>query len=291
MPRTKPIIPCEITEEFQRTVANYTHALKDCAHKIGDHGLSDKDFWESGIFHSAIERLRGTQSASMTEKRKFMDEVLTFMQGKGKIIEYKFCGSGERHDYEVRLADNRMCAIETKGCLDGNNTNIFERPANADEFIIWSLCQNFGADPRRNAWSGMHTRLSAELIHRKQRVDGVVFWDMQCGSKARPCPRLSAGKADPIETESFSLPPPCIYLFPRTIPDPRNNPAPDCWKLDEVKFLSALASTFKCPKSEVASVRIEARMNGSDIERRTKYFRSSQCFLESNWTIVKRASR
>ena len=37
-----------------------------------------------------------------------------------------------------------------KGCLDGENTNKFERPTEADEFITWSLCTNSGADPRRN---------------------------------------------------------------------------------------------------------------------------------------------
>ena len=32
---------------------------------------------------------------------------------------------------------------------------LLERPADADEFVIWSICTNLGADPRRNAWSGM----------------------------------------------------------------------------------------------------------------------------------------
>ena len=36
--------------------------------------------------------------------------------------------------------------------MDENNTNIFERPPHAHEFIIWSVCTNPGADPQHNAW-------------------------------------------------------------------------------------------------------------------------------------------
>ena len=42
------------------------------------------------------------------------------------------------------LKTGRVSVVELKGCLDGNNTTIFERPANAQEFIIWSVCTNPG---------------------------------------------------------------------------------------------------------------------------------------------------
>jgi len=89
----------------------------------------------------------------------------------------------------VVFPHNTTSVIEAKGCLDGDNTNIFQRPPDADEFIVWSLCQNPGADPRHNVWSGIHTRLSAEIIHRRQQVDGLIFRDMPCRTKARPCPK------------------------------------------------------------------------------------------------------
>src|SRR5580658_3838329 len=89
------------------------------------------------------------------------------------------------------------CDQALKGCLDGNNTTIYERPPHAQEFIIWSLCSNRGADPRHNAWSGIHTRLSADIIERAQQVDGVIIWDWVCGTIGRPCPKL---RADPTRT-------------------------------------------------------------------------------------------
>ena len=208
----------------------YAEALRTSSPEIGTHGLTAQEFWESGLFHGAIERLRGQQAAYTSVKRRFMAEILSHLQAVGGITSWEFQGEGERHDYSITMPDNRISVIEAKGCMDGNNTNIFERPPNADEFVIWSLCQNPGADPRHNAWSGIHTRLGAEVIHRQQRIDGVVIWDMLCGTAGRPCPKLIADNTRGTEMNGRRVPPPCLYLFPRSIPDPRNNRTPPCWK-------------------------------------------------------------
>lgn len=289
MPKPKAIIPCELSADTQRTIEEYVAAMQRDAPSIGSHGLSESEFWKSGIFRSAIEKIRGTQAATMEGKRSFIEAILDYLKAGKQVSDWSFSGSGERHDYEVRLRNGHLCVIEAKGCLDGNNTNIFQRPANADEFVIWSLCQNPGADPRKNAWSGIHTRLSAEIMHREQRVDGLVIWDMICGTKGRPCPKIADGKTTPSPVKSYMVPPPCIYLFPRTLPDPRNNPAPEVWHLKDVGFLSALGKAFGTKEKDAVRVHIEARMKGSDVERRTRYFRLSSNFYESNWTKLKRA--
>jgi hypothetical protein len=188
------------------------------------------------------------------------------------------------------MPTGRISIIETKGCLDGNNTNIFERPPQADEFIIWSLCQNPGSDPAHNAWSGIHTRLSAEIIHRRQRVDGVVIWDMVCGTAGRPCPKLAADPTRATRIEGGrSLPPPCLYLFPRSIPDPRSNPTPACWQLTDVQILNALWTGFMGNAADVVEVGIEARMEGADVQRRTRFFRGRVEISTSEWATVRRA--
>ncbi len=287
----QPIIPCELLPEVKETIQVYAEELKEQAHTIGSHGLSQKEFQNSGIFRSALERLRGIQAASMTEKKDFMNEVLSFMQSAKKIKNWEFTGAGERHDYQVEMPDGRISIIETKGCLDGNNTNIFERPPNADEFIIWSLCQNPGSDPRHNAWSGIHTRLGAEVIHRKQKVDGLVIWDMVCGTSGRPCPKVATNPVRQTKMASRSVPPPCIYLFPRSIPDPKNNPEPPVWQIAEVKLLDALINTFNGDDSDIIEVHIHARMHEADIQRRTTFVCLGDQLAESNWTSIKRASR
>ncbi|CAI2718934.1 hypothetical protein [Nitrospina watsonii] len=290
MPRN-PIIFCKKSEEFEEKVRSYVQALRKIAPKIGDHGLPEKEFWDSGLFHSAIEHIRGTQSATLGEKKKFVELVLNKLKQSLKVKKWEFVGSSERHDYEVLLSDGRNIAIETKGCLDGNNTNIFQRPPQADEFIIWSLCQNPGADPNHNAWSGVHTRLGAEVIHKKQKVDGVIIWDMVCGTIGRPCPKLlkDAHRGTKL-TQSQVVPPPCIYLFPKTIPDPRSNPSPVFWKIEEVKFLHALWLEFKGLASDVIEVKIEARMKEADIQRKTSFYREGQEISSSKWTTIKRAT-
>jgi len=180
------VIPCLQNEELQKLILDYAEVLKTDAHKLGAHGLSEQEFYNSGVFRGAIERIRGQFSATMRDKREFCRHVLNYMQDQGFIQDWDSAGESNRHDYVVRLKTGRVCVIELKGCLDGNNTNIFERPSNAQEFVIWSVCTNPGADPRLNAWSGIHTRLSAEIISRQQQVDGVRIWSAEpLGARAR----------------------------------------------------------------------------------------------------------
>jgi len=290
MPSSKnPIIPCELRPETKNRIAAYAEALIQAAPSIGDHGLNEQDFWDSGLFRSAIERLRGTQAAFTADKRRFMESVLDFLAQKGEIEGWVFAGNEERHDYEIVLPGGWLSVVETKGCLDGNNTNIFERPPHADEFVIWSLCQNPGSDPRHNAWSGIHTRLSAEEIHRSQRIDGVVIWDLICGTVGRPCPKLANPERATLLANGRAVPPPCLYLFPRSLPNPRNNPHPAVWKLEEVRLLHTLWKNFQGRPEDLIQVQIETRMEGADIQRRTRFTRQGEEFSTSGWTTIRRA--
>jgi hypothetical protein len=188
------------------------------------------------------------------------------------------------------MPDDTVAAIEAKGCLDGNNTNIFQRPPNADGFVIWSLCQNTGADPRHNVWSGVHTRLTAEIMHRRERVDGLIVWDMLCGTVGRICPKVEVRPERATVVGRKALPPPCIYLFPRTIPDPRNNPSRRCWRLDEVKFLGLLHRAFQGGENDVTEVRIETDMDGATIRRTTRLYRDGVEIVSCQPTPLKRAT-
>ncbi len=278
----KSVIPCLLSAETSKRIGDYADALAAGAHSLGDHGLSREEFEQSGLLRAAIERLRGRQAASMTDKREFIAAKLKIMQQEGAIAAWSFSGSADRHDYEVRMPNGRVCAIEAKGCLDGNNTNIFERPPHADEFLIWSLCQNPGANPRHNVWSGIHTRLSAETIHRKVHVDALIVWDMLCGSAGRPCPKLEAG---------FKEPPPCLYLFPRSVSDPRNNPSPPPRQVEEVSFVAALMKTFSCQQSSLNQVQIESKYENNALMRRTTIVRNGEEQKQSRWTELRRAGR
>lgn len=283
------IIPCEQNVTLRDRIEVYAEVLKAEAHKLGNHGLSEDEFYNSGLFRGAIERVRGQFSATMRDKRDFMRRILNHMQDAGFIVDWLSAGGANRHDYSITLPTNRTAVVELKGCLDGNNTNIFERPPHAQEFILWSVCTNPGADPRHNAWSGIHTRLSAEIISRSQRVDGLVIWDMVCGTLGRPCPKLAADPSRVTVVGPYRLPPPCIYLFPATIPSARNNPSPPAQSLGDVQILNALYQCFGGTLSELSYVGFEVNHQGVETVRTTRIVRNGVVQFESRPTPIQRA--
>lgn len=282
------IIPCSRNDDLKEKIEEYSEALRRQAHLLGDHGLSAEEFYASGVFRGAIERIRGQFSASMKEKREWAAAVLDQMVGQDVISSWSSAGDRNRHDYSVTLKSGRTAAIELKGCLDGNNTNIFERPPHAHEFIIWSLCTNPGADPRHNVWSGIHTRLGTEIIDRAQQIDGLVVWDMVCGTIGRPCPKLQQPDVMKFSIGDYTVPPPCVYVFPATIPSPRNNPHPAAQNLSDVEILKAFSDCFKAPERYVNQVTFEVSYKGVDTVRTTKVERDGVVAEKSKATPIRR---
>ena len=283
------VIPCQRNKDLRESIDRFADTLKTQAHTLGDHGLGEHDFYRSGLFRGAIERIRGQFSASMGEKREFVKHVLNYMQDRDFIGDWEVTGDANRHDYAVELPSGRTAVIELKGCLDGNNTTIFERPPQADEFIMWSICTNVGADPRHNAWSGIHTRLSAEIISKEQRIDGIVIWDMICGTLGRPCPKLLAAPARTTVVGPFALPPPCLYLLPSTIPSPRNNPRPQPQRVADVQIMQAFYDCFLCAPEEVNYVAFEVAHHGVDTVRTTRVVRNDRVQRQSDPTAIRRS--
>ena len=282
------VIPCEQNKELRRKIKEFAETLKTQSHTLGEHGLSEQEFYDSGLFRGAIERIRGQFAATMKGKREFVSAILDYLQEGGHIAEWKSTGESNRHDYTVTMNSGRTAVIELKGCLDGNNTNIFERPPNAREFVIWSVCTNPGADPRHNAWSGIHTRLSAEIISRKERVDGVIIWDMVCGTLGRPCPKISTDARRATTVGSYRLPPPCIYVTPATIPSPRNNPSPKAQNLDDVEILAAFNACFGGRDEEINFIDFEVGYQENDTVRTTKIRRDGKEQKVSEATKIQR---
>lgn len=282
------VIPCERNANLTRDIREFAETLKTEAHTLGTHGLSERDFYQGGLFRGAIERIRGQFAATMREKREFVRHVLNHMQDRGFIRDWVSAGDANRHDYTVTMLDGRVSVIELKGCLDGNNTNIFDRPSHAQEFILWSVCSNAGADPQHNAWSGIHTRLSAEIIEGQKLVDGLMIWDWLCGTVARPCPKLLGrpGRLTPVG--SYQVTPPCIYLFPGTIPSVRNNPSPAPHRLAEVTLLDAFHRCFGGADDELNFVRFTVAHRGSETIRKTVVERGGIVAHESSETPIQR---
>lgn len=283
-----PVIPCEKRPALKEQIESFAEALKTEAHKIGSHGLSEEEFYRSDLLAGAIQRIRGQYSATMHEKRDFVARVLRHMEDSGYIKEWVSAGGKNRHDYSVTMPDGRISVIELKGCLDGNNTAIFERPSHAQEFLIWSVCSNGSADPRKNVWSGIHTRLGAEMIENEKQVDGLIVWDWLCGTAARLCPKLLRKQGRLTTVGQYQLTPPCIYLFPRTVPSVRNNPNPEPHPLEAIAFLKALNECFGGYFDEINRVRFLVAHSGGDTVRTTSIERAGVIQHVSKATPIRR---
>lgn len=282
------VIPCRTNPSLKQKIEEFADVLKTESHKLGAHGLTEGDFCNSGLFRGAIERVRGQFAASMSEKRAFVRAILGFMQDRNHIKTFDSSGSQNRYDYTVELASGKIAVIELKGALDGNNTNIFERPAHAQEFVVWSVSTNQGGDPERNVWSGLHTRLSAEVVANAKRVDGLIVWDWVCGTLGRPCPKVADNASRHIQVAQFTLPPPCIYLFPATIPEPRNNPKPRAQSLASVELLMAFHRCFGGADDELNYVDFEVAYAGVETVRKTIVRRAGTIVQESKETPIRR---
>ncbi|GAB4119947.1 MAG: hypothetical protein OHK0050_28070 [Roseiflexaceae bacterium] len=120
-------------------------------------------------------------------------------------------------------------------------------------------------------------------------MDAVIIWDMLCGTSGRICPKLTTDPGRTTLVAEKLLPPPCIYLFPKNIPDPRNNPTPKPHKIGEVLFIERLYRLFRCQLSDIVEVRIEADTQNNNTVRRTICVRDGAIVKESRWTQIKRA--
>ena len=283
------VIPCEQDPRLRAEIERFAEVLKTQAHRLGDHGLDETSFYSSPIFRGAIEKVRGEFSATMRGKREFVQHVLNHMQDRDFIADWDRSQGKARNDYYVRLKSGRLAVIDLKGCLDGENTNKFERPADAEEFITWSLCTNSGADPRRNAWSGIHTRLSAEMISRNKRVDGVIIWDMICGTLGRPCPKLAAlGGAIGERSWAPSSLRRRASMSSRRRSRPPLHPQSTAQTLTQVELLAAFHEAFGGRNEEVNYVDFEVGEQADELFRRTTIRRAGVVQHASEMTAIQR---
>ena len=282
------IIPCHRDEDLAEAIEQYAEALRTHAHELGNHGLNEDDFYASGLLRGAIEHIRGGYSAGINQKREFINQVLNHMEDQGFIAGWDPTEQARRYDYRIRLNSGRIAAIAGKGCMDGNNTTLFERPIDADEFVIWSICTNRGADIGKNVRSGIHTRLGVDIILRKQAVDGVIVWDWACGTSARPCPKVASDDERRTILGSSRLPPPCIYVLPARPPDVESYPDARAQILDEVEILTAFQECFGGQAAEVNFVDFSLESRNGHTMRRTTVTRNDEQQLGTEFTRIRR---
>ena len=282
-----------------------TQLATDHPEILSDAGIHPSEW--TPLLRAAIESMRGTASATGTDKRRFIKAILQHCQQRDLINSWEFIGSGGRQDYRVVLKDKTQVAVEAKGCPDGNNTNIWDRPSWADEFVVWCLCpESLAHDPGRGVWSGIATRLLPKVAAEHKVVDAFVFWDGRCGTALRRCPkdygvdnglRATATDLPGQAGKEDWLPPPCIYMFPKSWPTVPHNREPAIHTISSCKFSHMLLDAFDVPPSEQPSYVHEARVKAQGTSRGTEIqiTTTSRCWPDGDervnigrWKEVKR---
>ncbi|MFK4150414.1 hypothetical protein ACI2LV_00335 [Streptomyces fungicidicus] len=273
---TKPeeALACRHDEELRKQAEKAEDLLRrldDIAPALlHDSGIAP-DRWDA-VLRATVEIIRGKNAADSQEKNTFVEAVLNRCFERGTVNSFEAIKGRGRQDWKVVLPNGMTVAVESKGAGDGNNTTIYERPAWADELVIWSQNpHSLLKHPGKSAWSAIATRLFPKIhADPRQRVDAYLFWDGRCGSEDRPCPKshgITDGlreAATPYEAApgkpSGWLPPPCVFLFPKTVAEVRENPEPPLHTLATSHFVRALFDALDVPEPLRPTYVNDARM-------------------------------
>jgi hypothetical protein len=109
---------------------------------------------------------------------------------------------------------------------------------------------------------------------------------MVCGTAGRPCPKL-ADAARTTDIGPFRTPPPCIYVFPASIPD-QASPHVSARQLVDVAMLDAFHQCFGGQDGEVNFVDFDIETTGNETLRKTTIRRASAVQQESEMTPIRR---
>ena len=151
-----PILPCSHDPAALAQIEPTIDLLQNMDNRhpevLLEEGIQPQDYHPKRIFRSAVETIRGSFIASsVTQRQGMVDGVLGRLRTQGKIADFKKTGRGVRHDFTVVLSEaSRVCAaLEVKGG-EGISVTVTERPAWAQEFLLWF---HFG----RSVWNGQRT--------------------------------------------------------------------------------------------------------------------------------------
>ena len=70
------VVPCERNKDLKQQVEEFAEVLKEYAHTLGDHGLSETDFYQGGIFRGTIETMLPLFFSSVMVLPRFSSWIL-----------------------------------------------------------------------------------------------------------------------------------------------------------------------------------------------------------------------
>lgn len=174
------------------------------------HGVTPDEYRLA--FPAAIERLRGRWAASNAGRRSFVEAIIGRLETARLIRGFDKPRYGEDTVYRLTLLDGAQVGIIQKGCPDGRHSSeAWSRPEWASELYLWWLCSSTGNQPGEHVWKGVGRVRRKIAEEPNNQLDGLIFFNEQCGTPERPCPKLAQHS---IELEGRRIPPPCVYVLP-----------------------------------------------------------------------------
>lgn len=208
-------------------------------------GLSANEF--NSALPAAIESVRGSMSASNSQRREFLKDLLSHLVERGLVSSVSEPTYGEDTIYRLVVPDVGDVAIIQKGCPDGAHSSLrWSVPPWAKETYLWWLCSSLGSHPGEHVAKGVN-RLRKRFFSAEPGVlSGVIFHNELCGSPTRPCPKRELF----AELGQRQVPAPCVYVMPE-----RDSGASSWNWGDErrVLFPSILLQAFGIPERNIDS--------------------------------------
>lgn len=175
---------------------------------LARHGLTADEY--ALAFSAAVERMRGSSAASNRPRREFAENIIKHLAASDQVRGYDVPRYGDDTVYRVTLTNGRQIGVIQKGCPDGAHSSTrWTRPEWADELYLWWVCSSLNMHPGEHIWKGVSRVRNKVRAEDHNQLDGFIFFNSQCGSPERPCP-----KAPRVAVNGADLPPPCIYVFP-----------------------------------------------------------------------------
>lgn len=226
----------------ERVVDLITNVGKDEAY-LYSRGLSADEYRLA--LPTAIEKLRGSKTASNSDRRDFLVLLLDELVKKGAVSSVSKPTYGKDTVYRVCVPNFGDVAIIQKGCPDGaHSSQAWSIPEWATETYLWWLCPSLSSEPGEHVVKGINRLRGRFFENPSETLDGIIFHNDLCGSDLRPCPKAQRS----IKIGDISVPPPCIWVMPEPCEGTDFN-----WSGSTIKkFPSVLLSAFGIPISEAA---------------------------------------
>jgi hypothetical protein len=176
---------------------------------LGTYGITSAEY--KSALRPAIEAIRGSLSASVDHRKRFLGDLLGAVSEAGLITSVTRPVYGEDTVYRLSFEGFGDVAIIQKGCPDGAHSSVrWSAPEWARETYLWWLCDSMRYEPGEHVVKGVNRLRQRFFDSHPDTLSGIIFHNHLCGTAERICPKAE----HTFNVNGVPLPAPCIYVMP-----------------------------------------------------------------------------